>query len=127
MTEPTSYSCANCKEKGHAAWSRECPIFTQKWESHKKRNNEAKYIYFPTEDPLTWEPVPNAYTDWTNTPAPNLTNHYQPPQQNERYLPPQHNHQEWHTVGNHKRQNQQRENPQNPNNIPLGPRSQMQI
>ncbi|KIK37782.1 hypothetical protein CY34DRAFT_34822, partial [Suillus luteus UH-Slu-Lm8-n1] len=86
-TEPESYSCANCKEKGQASWSRECPIFTQKWESHKRRNDEAKYIYFPTEDPLTWESVPNAHTDWTNALAPNLTDYYQTPQQNERYPP----------------------------------------
>ncbi|KIK42493.1 hypothetical protein CY34DRAFT_12340 [Suillus luteus UH-Slu-Lm8-n1] len=77
-------SIARKKEKGHTSWSRECPIFTQKWESHKRRNDKAKYIYFPTEDPLTGEPVPNAHTDQTNAPAPNLTDHYQTP---EREIP----------------------------------------
>ncbi|KAG2336072.1 hypothetical protein BDR05DRAFT_836434, partial [Suillus weaverae] len=48
------YHCVNCKTSGHAAWSRECPTFTAKWEAYKLRNDEAQYIYFPTEDPLTW-------------------------------------------------------------------------
>ncbi|KAG1736258.1 hypothetical protein EDD22DRAFT_959806 [Suillus occidentalis] len=126
MTKPESYSCANCKEKGHTSWSRECPIFTQKWESHKRRNDEAKHIYFPTEDPLTWEPVPNAQTDWSNVLTPNLTDHQQIPQQNKRYPPPQHNRQDWHTVGSRKQQTQHHENPQNLNNIPLGHRTQTQ-
>ncbi|KAG1888691.1 hypothetical protein F4604DRAFT_1519551, partial [Suillus subluteus] len=48
------YYCVNCKSKGHAAWSQECPTFLGKWEAHKKRNNESIYRYYPTEDPLTW-------------------------------------------------------------------------
>ncbi|KAG2739811.1 hypothetical protein P692DRAFT_201661418, partial [Suillus brevipes Sb2] len=54
VTDPSEHYCANCKTKGHAAWSRDCPIFKQKWDNNKKRNDDAKYIYFPTDDPLTW-------------------------------------------------------------------------
>ncbi|KAG2055667.1 hypothetical protein BDR06DRAFT_824445, partial [Suillus hirtellus] len=54
VEDPAEYQCANCKTKGHASWSRECPVFIQKWENYKKRNEEAKYTFFPTDDPLTW-------------------------------------------------------------------------
>ncbi|KAG2742526.1 hypothetical protein P692DRAFT_201670406, partial [Suillus brevipes Sb2] len=48
------YHCANCKVEGHASWSRDCPIFIARWQTHRARNEEAKYKYFPTDDPLTW-------------------------------------------------------------------------
>ncbi|KAG2054170.1 hypothetical protein BDR06DRAFT_884870 [Suillus hirtellus] len=102
VTDSALHACANCKEKGHAAWSRDCPIFNRKWETFKRKNDEAKYIYYPTDDPLTWETIPDANTDWSNTPAPNLTDQFQPPQQNERHLPPQRNQQEWQTAGTHR-------------------------
>ncbi|KAG1759513.1 hypothetical protein EDD22DRAFT_759317, partial [Suillus occidentalis] len=54
VDEPATFHCVNCKVHGHAAWSCECPTFMAKWEAHKKRNDEAQYIYFPTEDPMTW-------------------------------------------------------------------------
>ncbi|KIK34520.1 hypothetical protein CY34DRAFT_17663 [Suillus luteus UH-Slu-Lm8-n1] len=66
VNDPSDYYCANCKTKGHAAWSRECSIFKQKWDNNKKRNDDAKYIYFPTDDPLTWETV----TDTSSTQTP---------------------------------------------------------
>ncbi|KAG2749480.1 hypothetical protein P692DRAFT_201656519, partial [Suillus brevipes Sb2] len=55
IDNPENYSCANCKTKGHATWSRQCPIFVQKWDNFKRRNDKAKYIYYPTKDPLMWE------------------------------------------------------------------------
>ncbi|KAG2343433.1 hypothetical protein BDR05DRAFT_841070, partial [Suillus weaverae] len=48
------YHCTNCDVEGHASWSPECPTFTAKWKTHRARNEEAKYKYFPTDDPLTW-------------------------------------------------------------------------
>ncbi|KAG2743413.1 hypothetical protein P692DRAFT_20746281, partial [Suillus brevipes Sb2] len=52
VNDPTAFHCVNCKMDSHAAWSQECPTFTEKWEADKRRNDEAQYIYFPTEDPL---------------------------------------------------------------------------
>ncbi|KAG2108903.1 uncharacterized protein F5147DRAFT_531038, partial [Suillus discolor] len=54
VDDPAFYHCINCKEDGHTSWSRECPVFTGKWNTQKARNDEARFIYFPTDDPLTW-------------------------------------------------------------------------
>ncbi|KAG2064527.1 hypothetical protein BDR04DRAFT_936911, partial [Suillus decipiens] len=54
IKDPIQYQCINCNEKGHTAWSRECPTFVQKWEAHRRRHDKARYIFFPTEDLLTW-------------------------------------------------------------------------
>jgi len=55
VDDPNFHHCVNCDSQGHAAWSRNCPTFVEKWESYKNRSNDANYRYFPTEDPLTWE------------------------------------------------------------------------
>ncbi|KAG1837426.1 hypothetical protein DFJ58DRAFT_610154, partial [Suillus subalutaceus] len=55
ITDQTQYQCKNCDVAGHAAWSCDCPMFISKWESYKNRNVDAKYRFFLTEDPLTWE------------------------------------------------------------------------
>jgi len=57
VDDPNCYYCANCKVKGHAAWSWECPIFISKWDQHKKCNEESKYRFYPMDDPLTWEKI----------------------------------------------------------------------
>ncbi|KAG2059500.1 hypothetical protein BDR06DRAFT_928227 [Suillus hirtellus] len=57
VDDPAFYHCVNCKEDGHASWSRECPVFTGKWNAQKARNDETRFIYFPTDDPLTWETI----------------------------------------------------------------------
>ncbi|KAG1858835.1 hypothetical protein F4604DRAFT_1503723, partial [Suillus subluteus] len=54
VNDAEAYHCANCKTDGHAAWSCECLTFIAKWETYKNRNDKAQYVYFPTEDPLTW-------------------------------------------------------------------------
>ncbi|KAH7903837.1 hypothetical protein BJ138DRAFT_971929, partial [Hygrophoropsis aurantiaca] len=54
VTDPAERFCANCKTKGHAAWERSCPAFTALFDKLVKRNPEAKYRFFPTEDPATW-------------------------------------------------------------------------
>ncbi|KAG1794545.1 uncharacterized protein HD556DRAFT_1188813, partial [Suillus plorans] len=54
VDDPNYYQCANCDCQGHASWSRECPTFVNKWENFKSRSEDAKYRYFPTDDPLTW-------------------------------------------------------------------------
>ncbi|KAJ8584197.1 hypothetical protein M405DRAFT_698144, partial [Rhizopogon salebrosus TDB-379] len=48
------YHCINCDSRRHAAWSRACPTFIEKWNNYKKRSEDSKYRFFPTDDPLTW-------------------------------------------------------------------------
>ncbi|KAG2089124.1 uncharacterized protein F5147DRAFT_556739, partial [Suillus discolor] len=48
------YHCANCETDGHASWSRDCPVFIAKWQRCRSKNEEARYKYFPMEDPLMW-------------------------------------------------------------------------
>jgi hypothetical protein len=124
IDNPEDYACANCKTKGHAAWSRQCPIFVQKWDNFKRRNDEAKYIYYPTEDPLTWESVANHIEERTDSHPPPPTDQFS--QQNQRYPPPARNRQEWNTV-NRSRQPPANRNPANANNIPLGPKAQHRL
>ncbi|KAG2121947.1 hypothetical protein DEU56DRAFT_719367, partial [Suillus clintonianus] len=54
VDQPEFYHCVNCDTDGHATWSRECPFFIKKWESFKAKNGDAKYRFFPTDDPMTW-------------------------------------------------------------------------
>ncbi|KAG2127209.1 hypothetical protein DEU56DRAFT_720344, partial [Suillus clintonianus] len=53
-TDQEHFKCRNCNEAGHAAWSRDCPTFIKRLEHHMNRNNDAKYRFYLTEDPLTW-------------------------------------------------------------------------
>ncbi|THU91601.1 hypothetical protein K435DRAFT_622743, partial [Dendrothele bispora CBS 962.96] len=46
--------CANCKQDGHGAASRDCPVFTAETAKRKGRTMEAQYELFITEDPETW-------------------------------------------------------------------------
>ncbi|EIW77387.1 hypothetical protein CONPUDRAFT_109952, partial [Coniophora puteana RWD-64-598 SS2] len=57
VTRPEDKFCINCSVAGHAASDRACPTFIALREKHQVRNLEARYRYFPTEDPLTWELV----------------------------------------------------------------------
>ena len=54
-TSPEQRRCANCKTSGHAAWSRECPHFTDLLNRHHSHSQEVDYRYFPVcNNPATW-------------------------------------------------------------------------
>jgi hypothetical protein len=55
-----SRACSNCKAErqqhwGHGAADSNCPVFKDKLQFVLERNPEARYRYFPMDDPLTWE------------------------------------------------------------------------
>ncbi|EIN05378.1 hypothetical protein PUNSTDRAFT_36080, partial [Punctularia strigosozonata HHB-11173 SS5] len=52
--DTNNHFCANCKEKGHAAWSRACPTFIRKNREYQEKYPENNYKYFVTDDPSTW-------------------------------------------------------------------------
>jgi len=56
ITDQELFFCSNCNSHGHGAWDRECPTFKQKQKVYMSRSEDSKYCFFPTEDPLTWEP-----------------------------------------------------------------------
>ncbi|KAG2108630.1 uncharacterized protein F5147DRAFT_635631 [Suillus discolor] len=95
VTDQNQYCCKNCEEEGHAAWSRNCPTFTSKWENHKKRNEDAKYRFYLTEDPLTWETLTNQGLSNDREPE-QLTRQQAAPQQH--HPPPNAPTWEWRTV-----------------------------
>jgi hypothetical protein len=53
-TPPETPKCASCNVRGHASWSRECPIFLRKTEEFNERNPENLLPFFPTVEPWTW-------------------------------------------------------------------------
>jgi hypothetical protein len=127
VTDQNEFFCRNCKVKGHAAWSRQCPTFTKKWDGHKNRNEDAKYRFFLTEDPLTWEPLTSQNFEENNETAPiwqQATEDHQP----QRYPPPR-NRAEHGRPTNNNNNNQEREernlNNRNANRIPLGGQSRI--
>ncbi|KAJ7369232.1 hypothetical protein DFH08DRAFT_797012 [Mycena albidolilacea] len=66
--------CSNCKAEkrqhwGHGAVDCHCPVFVGKLQFTLERNPEAKYKYFPTDDPSTWERTNNTATDSNNQQA----------------------------------------------------------
>jgi hypothetical protein len=53
---PGTQFCCNCRNGGHTASDRNCPVFKEECRRIAKRNPENKYRYFPVmEDPSTWE------------------------------------------------------------------------
>ncbi|KAG1787597.1 uncharacterized protein HD556DRAFT_1217537, partial [Suillus plorans] len=54
IKDQSNFYCVNCNVQGHATWSRDCPTFNAKWNTHKNRNAESTYRYYLTDDPLTW-------------------------------------------------------------------------
>jgi len=48
--------CTNCKELGHTAWDRECPVYITKAKKYQSHIADARYRFYPKrEDPSTWE------------------------------------------------------------------------
>jgi hypothetical protein len=69
-----SRGCSNCKAEkrqhwGHGAADRNCPVFMGRLQFALERNPEAKYRYFPTDDPSTWERTDTAAADINNQQA----------------------------------------------------------
>lgn len=56
--DPAKYNCVNCAARtlpsGHASWDRLCPIYKEYKSKIEDHDHEAKYKFFPTEDPNTW-------------------------------------------------------------------------
>jgi hypothetical protein len=77
VTERELYFCSNCNTHGHGAWDRECPTFKQKQNAYASRNEESKYRFFPTEDPLTWETTVEQEQEHSST---HPWHSHQPPQ-----------------------------------------------
>jgi hypothetical protein len=75
--------CANCRQEGHHASDRKCPVFISECEKIKKHCPENKYFYFPiVDDPSSWllvdpseEPLPAPPIP---APASRNPNHTQP-------------------------------------------------
>ncbi|KIM59689.1 hypothetical protein SCLCIDRAFT_27094 [Scleroderma citrinum Foug A] len=56
---PEGLRCANCKEVGHAAWDRECPIFINLCQRFHANLPDVNYRFYPESDnPSTWEHEP---------------------------------------------------------------------
>ena len=56
VSSPEQRFCANCQEPGHAAWDRECPVYTAKAKKYQSHVADARYRFYPErEDPTTWE------------------------------------------------------------------------
>jgi hypothetical protein len=69
-----SRGCSNCKAEkrqhwGHGAADRHCPVFVGKLQFALERNPEAKYKYFPTDNPSTWEHTDTTAADINNQQA----------------------------------------------------------
>lgn len=126
VTAQTEFFCRNCDMKGHAAWSRECPTFTKKWEGHKNRNEDAKYRFFLTEDPLTWETLTSQNFEENSETAPTkqqTMEEHQP----QRYPPPRNRLGPGQTTNNnnHQERTERNHNNKNANRIPLGGQSRI--
>jgi len=124
ITDPNEYHCKNCDVKGHAAWSRDCPTFKKKWETHRARNKDAKYRFYLTEDPLTWEALPAVNQDRNSSNSEAETRQEPPSQPQQRYPPPRDRTADWHTVTRRREAPMRREH-QNANRIPLGGQSRI--
>ena len=65
--EQVKFWCANCKSHGHTSWDRTCPKFIENSRRLEQLNPEGMYIYFPTEEPWTWEQSGNPLAnEWAN-------------------------------------------------------------
>lgn len=52
--------CTACDTEGHASWSRDCPVFTEKCLAMDRRHRENLMPYFPTEESWTRRLTPMA-------------------------------------------------------------------
>jgi hypothetical protein len=120
ITDQNSFYCANCKVKGHTAWSRECPTFLGKWEAHKKRNGESMYRYYPTEDPLMWEKVNEPIDELTEPQTENNIPYIPRPNLRPLPLPPRPNRPDGPRLTNYRTTHQPQSRFPNLNTIPLG-------
>ena len=69
VTSPELRRCVNCKTTGHAAWSRQCPFFTDLLNRHHSHLQDVNYRYFPeSNDPATWVRESEAEQDWQDPP-----------------------------------------------------------
>ena len=65
--EQERYWFTNCKSHGHASWDCTCPKFIENSRRLEQLNPESTYIYFPTDEPWTWEQLENPIANgWTN-------------------------------------------------------------
>jgi hypothetical protein len=56
VTEEKNYFCNNCNVKGHAAWSRECPLYKEEKEKARSRAGKTdSYRFFPASEEWTWQ------------------------------------------------------------------------
>jgi hypothetical protein len=61
VQESKEYYCSNCKQKGHASWSKDCPIYKQEAEKANQRSgNQAAFKFFPDSEEWTWQTVKGA-------------------------------------------------------------------
>ncbi|KAL1737841.1 hypothetical protein HDZ31DRAFT_12456, partial [Schizophyllum fasciatum] len=63
----TKRYCSNCRERGHAAWDRNCPTFLAKCAEYASRNPENAMPYFVTDELWT-----HASTPPSERPAPSF-------------------------------------------------------
>jgi len=66
--------CTNCKMLSHTSWDHTSPKFTEESKRLKYLNPESTYIYFPTDEPWTWEQSRNTVTNGTGFNDPDLRN-----------------------------------------------------
>jgi len=65
VTDPSLFKCHNCKESTwpHTTADRKCPTFVAEVQKLHARTPGAKYRYFVTNDPGTWELINNTERD----------------------------------------------------------------
>lgn len=49
-----NHFCVSCQRRGHAAWSRDCPILENRTKKLNEQIPENRYKFFVTHDPQTW-------------------------------------------------------------------------
>ncbi|KAI0323127.1 hypothetical protein GY45DRAFT_1265101, partial [Cubamyces sp. BRFM 1775] len=52
--DPNRFHCANCNEKGHAAWDRSCPVLRAKVRLGVHQKADSGFRFFVTNAPETW-------------------------------------------------------------------------
>ena len=83
-TNADNFYCVNCRNHGHASWSRECPTFVLEKERLRAQHPDHGCKYFPiNNDPSTWPDPESPQQPQTNnnntaqTPPPRLSPHSQ--------------------------------------------------
>ena len=59
------------KTHSHASWDRMCPKFIEASKRLEYLNPESMYIYFPSDEPWTWEQLRNTVMNGTSANNPN--------------------------------------------------------